>query len=499
MSRILRFAVHLAVLVAPGLASIAGAQPQLGTVRVASGLQRPVFVTAPPGDPRLFIVEQRGVIKILEEGQVLPVPFLDLDSLVVDLGDWPEVGMWGLAFDPDFPDSAFIYTCYCSNDNKTTVARYRISAANPDQVDYASVEIILALPHPHFAHYGGHIAFGRDRYFYLGTGDGGLAGDPFNRAQNGQDLNGKILRVDVRHGLPYTIPPDNPFVGNPSFRPEIWAYGLRNPYRWSFDRETGDLWLGDVGQDSLEEIDFTPATGLTHRTRGGENYGWRLMEGSSCYNPKQNCGQDTLKLPLWEYDHHVGCAVIGGYAYRGQSIPSLRGTYFCGEYCLGYIWSIERGESTVVTNRTVELRPGGGLAIDQCTGFGEDGFGELYIVDYGRGINGEVYKIVDRTLLDSGERAPPEGLRLSGFSPNPFSAATAITVTLDRPGRLEVALFDIAGREVARLASGNRPAGVYRLQWNATDRAGHRVPAGSYFLRASLDERVAARRVVHLR
>src|SRR5215471_482981 len=247
------------------LAVTASSASALGTVRVASNLAFPVYATAAPGDPRLFILEQRGIVRILSNGQIDATPFLDIDSLVVDPSQYDERGLLGLAFHPDFPESAFIFVDYVGNASQTVIARYPISATNPDSVDASKARVILTIPQPYTNHKGGTLLFGPDRYLYIGMGDGGSEGDPDNRSQDPTQLFGKMLRIDPLGGNPYRIPPDNPFLADPNYRQEIWAIGLRNPYRWSFDRQTGDQWIADVGQNLWEEVDFEPA-GL-----GGEN------------------------------------------------------------------------------------------------------------------------------------------------------------------------------------------------------------------------------------
>jgi glucose/arabinose dehydrogenase len=361
---------------------------ELTTTRVASGLSSPVFVTSPSGDlERLFIVEQPGRIKILTGGEILPAPFLDIVDRVSFGG---ERGLLGLAFHPDYDDNGYFYVNYTNNSGNTVISRFDVSA-DPDLADPSSEYVILTISQPYSNHNGGMIAFGPlDGYLYVGMGDGGSAGDPQNRAQNDGVLLGKLLRIDIDGGDPYAIPPDNPFAGPGDPLDEIWAKGVRNPWRFSFDKLTGDLYIGDVGQNIWEEIDFQPAS-----SPGGENYGWRLMEGNHCYNPPDNCDPGGLTYPIHEYSHGgtpFRCSVTGGYVYRGGSIPDLQGAYFFADYCSNQIWSFRYdGENVVgLTDRTSELAPGNGFSIDDISSFGEDAGGELYIVDLG----GEVFKIV---------------------------------------------------------------------------------------------------------
>jgi len=361
---------------------------QLATTRAASGLSQPVYVTAPSGDnQRLFIVEQVSAkIKILENGVVLPTPFLNLDPRVGNGGG--EQGLLGMAFHPNYAQNGYFYVNYTNNSGNTVIARYSVTS-NPDSADYNSEFIILQLAQPYSNHNGGNLQFGPDGYLWIGTGDGGSAYDPGNRAQNGMELLGKMLRLDVNSGSPYGIPPSNPFVSTPGMRPEIWAIGMRNPWRYAFDRLTGDLYIADVGQNQWEEIDFQPAG------QGGQNYGWRVWEGNHLTG---YTGLSTIvpsvTPPIYEYAHTGGaCSVTGGYVYRGSAIPQLQGTYFFADFCNNQIWSFKYvgGSVTQYTNRTAELAPGGGLSIGSISSFGEDAAGEMYICDlYG----GEVFKIV---------------------------------------------------------------------------------------------------------
>jgi len=356
---------------------------------VVGGLSQPDFLTAPQGDARLFILERAGRIRIFKNGALLSTPFLDITSQVTTTG---EGGLLGLAFAPDYATSGLFYINYARRDpaddsvEATVIARYRVSA-DPDRADAASEEVLLEIPQPFNNHNGGTVAFGPDGYLYIGMGDGGSGGDPNNLAQNDATLLGKMLRIDVSGGLGsgYSIPPSNPYFGQALPLPEIWAKGLRNPYRFSFDRVFGDLYIGDVGQGTREEIDVE-----AFGDAGGRNYGWRLMEGSLCFNPGSGCndGSPPLTLPVYEYDHLNGrCSVTGGVAYRG-SIPGIFGHYFFADFCSGEVFSFVwdgGGGLTEFTDRTTALAVGG-----RIVAFGEDGFGELYIVT----LTGSIHKII---------------------------------------------------------------------------------------------------------
>ena len=355
---------------------------------VTDGLVQPVQVTQAPNDPsRLFIVQQNGAIRIFENGALLPTPFLNIGSLT---SDGPEQGLLSMAFDPDYETTGHFWVYYTDDiatPGDITIARYTVSA-NPDVANPDSALIVLVIPHPVNAnHNGGLLVFGPDGYLYVGTGDGGSGGDPPDNAQNKNVLLGKMLRLDV-HGTgavpcgqttpaPYAIPPSNPFVGAAGCD-EIWAYGLRNPWRYSFDRDTDDLIIGDVGQNLWEEIDFQPAD-----SEGGENWGWRRMEGFHCYNPGTNCNDGTLELPILEYGHNLGCSVTGGYRYRGSVIPGIFGSYFYGDYCTGRIWeAVQDGSGDWSSTQVLDTG-------HNISGWGEDLAGEVYLCHHG----GEVYKL----------------------------------------------------------------------------------------------------------
>jgi len=338
----------------------------------------PVTIAVPPNsNGRLFIVEQRGTIRILSGGQLLSQPFLDVSGLVSCCG---EEGLLGLAFHPNYSNNGLFYIYYTNTAGNIVIARYKVSN-NPNIANHGSAFRLLTIPHPNFSnHNGGQLQFGPDGYLYIGVGDGGSGGDPNNNAQNLSALLGKILRIDINHGTPYSVPLNNPFVGVAQARPEIWAFGLRNPWRFSFDRRTGDLFIGDVGQDSYEEVDWQLSA-----SHGGINYGWRLMEGRHCYNPATNCNPGGLRMPILEYSHASGaCSIIGGYRYRGAKIPSLAGYYIYGDFCSGQIFHAK----PVPGHWTTSLLMNTNL---QISTFGQDNAGELYVADLGGG----VYKIVN--------------------------------------------------------------------------------------------------------
>jgi glucose/arabinose dehydrogenase len=338
---------------------------------VADGLERPVgLFNAGDGSARLFVLEQPGTIRMIKEGKVLSTPFLDIVDRVGSGGS--EQGLLGLAFHPNYAENGHFYINYTDRNGNTVIARFNITD-NPDQADPASEVQLLGVEQPFGNHNGGMLAFGPDGYLYLGMGDGGSAGDPFGNAQSLNTLLGKILRIDVNDGDPYSIPPDNPYV-NGGGRPEIWAYGLRNPWRFSFDLLTNDLYIGDVGQNQWEEIDFLPAG-----SPGGANFGWNYREGAHPYEGNPPAGLNLID-PVAEYDHSQGCSVTGGYVYRDQDLLDWNGVYLYGDYCSGLVWGLLHLPDGSWQN--ARLFESGA----RITSFGQDQAGEIYLVDHQGGI-----------------------------------------------------------------------------------------------------------------
>jgi glucose/arabinose dehydrogenase len=363
------------------------AQVRLRLDSVATGLDRPVFATdAGDGSGRLFVVEKGGTIRILDGGRLLARPFLDIRDRVLSRGS--EQGLLGLAFAPDFQRSGYFYVDYIDRSGNTVISRFQ-AGKSANSADSGSEIKVLGIDQPASNHNGGMLAFGPDGYLYVGTGDGGREGDPFHNGQNPQTLLGKLLRLDVTTDptKPYTIPPSNPWVtakyNGQAVLPEIWAIGLRNPWRFSFDRKTGDLCIGDVGQNTYEEIDRI-AAGAGGRVQGGLNFGWSIMEGMHCYPDTATCSRAGLTLPVAEYTHGAdGCSITGGYVYRGTAIPGLVGAYIYGDYCSGRIWALTPVAGGAWQS---QLLLDSGLAISS---FGQDQAGELYVVDLG----GAVYRL----------------------------------------------------------------------------------------------------------
>lgn len=340
-----------------------------------SGFEAPLLVT-PAGDDsgRLFVVEQGGTVRTVVGGEVQPVPFLDISELTEGGG---EQGLLGLAFHPRFERNGRFFVNYTDRAGDTIVASYR---ADGEQADPTSASILLKIEQPYANHNGGHLDFGPDGYLYIATGDGGSAGDPEENGQDTDALLGKLLRIDVDEGDPYGIPADNPFADGAGGAPEVWAYGLRNPWRFTFDPDSGTLWVGDVGQGELEEIDRVPDD------EAGLNFGWNEMEGSRCYEGA-DCDPSNKVLPITEYGHDLGCSVTGGFVYRGEDFPELQGGYLFADYCSGNMWVIDAATSGPVEPTLVSSSE------RALSSFGRGEDGELYVTDIG---SGEVLRIAAR-------------------------------------------------------------------------------------------------------
>lgn len=339
---------------------------------VSTGLARPLLLTnAGDGSNRMFIVEQAGYIWVMENGQILTQPFLDISGIVNSTSN--ERGLLGLAFHPDYENNGQFYVNYSNVDGDTVVARYTVLEANANVADPSSASFVIQIEQPYPNHNGGDLAFGSDGYLYIGMGDGGSQGDPQGNGQNPQALLGKMLRLDVDSVDPYAAPLDNPYATDPTIAPEVWALGLRNPWRFSFDRLTGDLYIADVGQNQWEEVNFQAAG------QGGINYGWSIMEASARYSGEPV--KEGLTDPFTEYSHaQGGCSVTGGYVYRGAEMPALNGVYFYGDYCSGIIWSSFRNaDGAWQTNVFMDTNY-------SISSFGEDETGELYLVNQGGSI-----------------------------------------------------------------------------------------------------------------
>lgn len=433
-------------------------QQQLKLTAFATGLSRPVCIQN-MGDSRLFVLEQAGKIKIIEaSGLVKETPFLDISGIVNDGGN--EQGLLGLAFHPDYATNGYFYLNYTASNGSTQISRFKVSENNPDLADASSEFHILSIAQPYSNHNGGDIHFGPDGYLYIGMGDGGSGGDPKNRAQNGQELLGKMLRIDVDNGSPYGIPADNPFVGDPNTLDEIWAVGVRNPWRFSFDPLTGDLWIADVGQNKIEEIDFQPAS-----STGGENYGWRCYEGSDVFSNDSDCPPASeLVFPVYEFTHSGspgGCSVTGGVVYRGTQFPDLYGKYFFTDFCGSWIMSISEVNGSWQAENYGVFNSGSGYSA-----FGVDSEGEMYIAALSTGIIYHIGK--ETTSIDENNPAS-----ILNIYPNPSSGNFTAEVFLpknndgyhlvisDLTGRVLQSFTLDKGKNTLGISTNNFQAGTY--------------------------------------
>jgi glucose/arabinose dehydrogenase len=386
--------------------SIVNAQENIFLSEYASGFTKPVDISH-AGDSRLFIVEQAGRIEIIDSsGSILPSPFLNIQARVKSTGS--EQGLLGLAFHPNYSANGYFFVNYIGNGDSSHISRFSVDSMDANLADPQSEVQIMTIAQPYANHNGGDLNFGPDGFLYIALGDGGSGGDPENRAQDSTTFIGKVLRIDIDNGLPYTIPSSNPFLGISGILDEIWAIGLRNPWRFSFDKSTGDLWIADVGQNSWEEIDFQ-ASGST----GGENYGWRCFEGMSNFNSSGGClGSSNYVFPIHQYSNTGfggDCSVTGGYVYRGSLFPDMTGYYFYGDYCSGKIWSLHDSSGSWFN----EFH--GNFTVNGLSTFGEDNSGELYVA----GLNsGKIFHLIDSTQV-TGFSLDGKSFELQIF-PNPF-------------------------------------------------------------------------------
>lgn len=368
------------------LLTMGGGQP-LRLTRIASGIQAPTYVTTPPGDTaRLFVVSQYGRIRIWRDGGWLPAPFLDIAGQVSCCG---ERGLLSLAFHPNYAQNGYFYVTFVNLNNQVALVRYQVSA-DPDVANSNSAQTIMLIDHPAgFNHYGGQLQFGADGYLYISTGDGADPGDPYKNSQNAASLLGKILRIDIDHGTPYAIPPTNPFAGPGDPLDEIWSLGLRNPWRFSFDPLTNDMWIGDVGQRNWEEVNFEAAGGP-----GGRNYGWNCYEGTHAFEGNAalpHCQGKTFTWPVYEYDHSSGrCSVSGGYVYRANPASPYYGMYVFADFCQSNRLYTTQQQGTTFTTLMRDVVLPADQRLSLPSSFGRDANGQLYVVDWA---DGEVYLI----------------------------------------------------------------------------------------------------------
>jgi glucose/arabinose dehydrogenase len=442
------------------------------------GFDNPVDLQhAGDGSDRLFVVEQPGRIQVFDNDAAVTSTdtFLDITDRVTSGG---EQGLLGLAFHPDYANNGYFYVDYtASGPSRTVISRFEVDPADPNRADANSEVVLLEVAQPFGNHNGGQIRFGPDGFLYIALGDGGSGRDPEENGEDPTTLLGSLLRIDVDNpsgGLNYGIPAGNPFVGNADgFREEIYAYGLRNPWRFSFDPPTGQLWLADVGQGDYEEIDII---------ENGGNYGWDVMEGTHCFEPSSGCNMEGLILPVHEYDHDFGQSVTGGFVYRGARVPELTGQYIYADFVSGSIWAYDEA-----TDSNVEL-------IDTNLGissFGVDEAQELYFTAF----DGRIYHFTSATGSATGEADVPDApATLHPNHPNPFAESTTITYTLDRAAPVELAVYDVQGRRVRTLAAGMQPSGTHTQQWDGRDAQGTRLADGLYVYRLLLGTAIVASR-----
>ena len=445
------------------------ALPQSQTIETAFpnlSFSNPVDLQDPrDGTNRLFVVEQAGIIKVFENTSSVSSSsiFLDIRDRVTTGG---ELGLLGLTFHSSYANNGYFYVNYtAAGPLRSVIARYSVSTTDLNQPNKGSEQIGLTYDQPFTNHNGGQVSFGPDGYLYIATGDGGSGGDPQNNAQNRSSLLGKILRIDVNNpsgGRNYGIPADNPYAGNSSgFREEIFAYGLRNPWRFSFDAATGTLWCGDVGQSTREEIDIIEK---------GNNYGWRTMEGSLCFNPPTGCTTTGLSLPVWEYGRSEGYSVTGGFVYRGSRNPQWLGAYLYGDYGSGRIWALRYDGVNPTTNSLIAQIP-----TNRLSSFGVDRNHELYLCSF----DGKIYRFTPAVTTGvRDEKTVPVTLELFQNYPNPFNPRTSLKFSLPTSTFVALRVFDALGRNVGTPVNEFRTAGEHSVAFDASH-----LPGGMYVCR----------------
>jgi glucose/arabinose dehydrogenase len=427
---------------------------------------------SPDSTNRLFVVEQDGIIKVFQNNPATTSAkdFLDISGMVT-VGS--ETGLLGLAFHPDFKNNGYFYIDYTPTINgqlQTHISRFKVSNTNPDSADPSSELILISQNQPYSNHNGGQMAFGPEGYLYIGFGDGGSGGDPQGNGQSDTTLLGKILRIDVDHTnglINYSIPPDNPFAGNTSgYKKEIYAYGLRNPWRFSFDKQTNSLWCGDVGQNNWEEIDII---------ENGKNYGWNIMEGFHCYSPANGCSTAGLTMPIWEYDHSSGnCAIIGGFVYHGTDLPQLDGKFIFGDYCSRTIWALTFNPG-VDTSASVIATTGSSIF-----SFGTDSNNNIYVCES----DGNIYKLTQSvTNSNNISSLIRHNIQLQQNYPNPFNPSTEIRYSIPSAMNVKIIIYDATGRMIRELENGYQNAGLHQVMWNGSDNYNRKVSSGIYFYR----------------
>ncbi len=463
--------------------NVAQSQLQIESAFPNLTFQQPVDIqNAGDGSNRIFIVEQRGIISVFQNSQSISSKktFLDISDKVLSGG---ELGLLGLAFHPDYKNNGYFFVDYTTdNPRRTVISRFKVNAADPDKADRNSEVILLEVNQPYSNHNGGQTSFGPDGYLYISLGDGGSGGDPQNNSQNLSSLLGKILRIDInkKEGvLNYAIPPDNPFKGNSSlYREEIFAFGLRNVWRFSFDFNSKKLWAADVGQNAWEEIDLIE--------KGG-NYGWRCYEGNHSYNTNGCSGVNYIK-PIWEYGHNSdgGFSITGGFVYRGRNASELLGKYIYADYVSGKIWSLELNGSVV--NNTLIFASAGSIST-----FGEDENRELYFANYS---NGKIYKFKGIPVTKVGKVDLPSEFELKQNFPNPFNPSTVISYQSSVTSKVSLKIYDLLGREVETLVNQVQLPGSYNSQFSIQN---SQLPSGVYFYTLMISGFTQTKKMVFLK
>ncbi len=431
----------------------------------ASGLISPISI-ANAGDSRLFVAEQRGYIRIVNSAGIVSVqPYIDISNRVVYGG---ERGLLGVAFHPNYKTNGYFYVNYVGNGDSTHISRFKVSSGNANVADPQSELKLMTIFQPYQNHNGGDLKFGPDGYLYIGLGDGGSAGDPGNRAQNPKELLGKILRIDVDHASPYTVPVTNPFYNSTTAKGEIWALGLRNPWRFSFDRLTGDLWIADVGQSAYEEINFQSVN-----STGGENYGWRCYEGNQTYNTSGCVAGASFTFPVYVYPHAQECSVTGGFVYRGSVSSPFYGHYFFSDYCSDRIWTLHKVSGNWVKEDF------GQFTGNNFSTFGEDVNGQLYVAGLS---SGKIFRIGDQaTGIDvKNEFLVPQ------INYIPSSNQVSIETGQSGSGEIEISVYDVVG--ISRYWAKTQDSTYqFVLNW---------LPPGIYFIVVRIDGKNHVRKLI---
>ena len=439
--------------------------------------EQPVFLThAGDGTNRIFIVEKKGIIKVLQNNPDAAEAkiFLDIESRVNSSKS--ESGLLGLAFHPNFTENGLFYVYYNYGNLYSRIAEFRVTS-NPDSADENSERSLLVLQQPYSNHNGGMVSFGPDGYLYIGLGDGGSGGDPDGNGQNPKTLLGTILRIDVNASsgnFNYGIPPDNPFAGNQDgLREEIWAYGLRNPWRFSFDNLTGLLYAADVGQNKYEEVDII--------VKGG-NYGWKIMEGFHCFSPSSGCDTTGLIMPIHEYDHNEGYSITGGYVYRGSNpgLSDLQGAYIYGDYVTKKIWALRYNGTAVMDNVLLLTCP------SSISSFGEDENKEIYVIGYN---DGKIYMIVpNATSIIKGQGSvSPDSYHLFPAFPNPANPSTTIRIYLPvSSAKTNITIYDVQGKRVRTITDTVLSAGSHFFKWDGKNELRSPMSSGLYIYRVEV-------------